>query len=99
MDYGGMSVLAHVKVTPGTIPQLGNRPIMMALLDQCVNYYYSNWPLGLKGCGTRGGDGGDGGTEARPIYFTSSDRTRGFFTKEGEDGDNDGRDTKERQEV
>lgn len=49
MDHGGMSVPAHVKVTPGTIPQLGNRPIMMALLHQCVNYYYSNWPLGLKG--------------------------------------------------
>lgn len=44
-----MSVLAHVKVMPSTIPQLSNRPIMMALLDQCVNYYYSNWPLGLKG--------------------------------------------------
>lgn len=49
MDHGGMSVLAHVKVTPSTIAQLSNRPIMMALLDQCVNYYYSNWPLGLKG--------------------------------------------------
>lgn len=43
-----MSVLAHVKVTPSTIAQLSNRPIMMALLDQCVNYYYSNWLLGLK---------------------------------------------------
>lgn len=42
MDHGGMSVLAHVKVTPSTIPQLSNRPIMMALLDQCVNYYYSS---------------------------------------------------------
>lgn len=42
-----MSVLAHVKVTPSTIPQLSNRPIMMALLDQRVNYYYSNWPLAL----------------------------------------------------
>lgn len=42
MDHGGMSVLAHVKVTPSTIPQLSNRPIMMALLDQRVNYYYSN---------------------------------------------------------
>ena len=63
-----MSVLAHVKVTPSTIPQLSNRPIMMALLDQCVNYYYSNWPLGLKGYekreteksergGKRGGEG------------------------------------------
>lgn len=49
MDHGGMSVLAHVKVTPSTIPQLSNRPIMMAVLDQCVNYYYSNWPLGQKG--------------------------------------------------
>lgn len=49
MDHGRMSVLAHVKVTPGTIPKLSNRPIMMALLDQCVNYYYSKWPLGLKG--------------------------------------------------
>lgn len=49
MDHGGMSVLAHVKVTLSAIPQFSNRPIMMALLDQCVIYYYSNWPLGLKG--------------------------------------------------
>lgn len=54
MDHGGMSVLAHVKVTPSAIPQLSNGPITMALLDQCVNYYYSNWPLGLKGCKIRG---------------------------------------------
>ena len=53
-----MSVLAHVKVTPSTIPQLSNRPIMMALLDQCVNYYYSNWPLGLKGYKMRERKGG-----------------------------------------
>lgn len=62
MDYGGMSVLAHVKVTPGTIPQLSNRPIMMGLLDQSVNYYYSKWPLGLKRHKTKG----DGRKEARP---------------------------------
>lgn len=41
MDHGGMSVLAHVKVTLSAIPQLGNRPVMMARLDQCVNYNYS----------------------------------------------------------
>lgn len=50
MDHGGMSVRAHVKVTPSTIPQLSNRPIMMALLDQCVNYYYSNGPAALTAC-------------------------------------------------
>lgn len=38
-----MSVVAHVKVMPSTIPQLSNSPIIKALLDQCVNYYYSNW--------------------------------------------------------
>lgn len=65
MDYGGMSVLAHVKVTPSTIPQLSNRPIMMALLDQSVNYYYSNWPLGLKGYKSNG----EGEREALLIYF------------------------------
>ena len=50
MDHGGMSVPAHAKVTPRAIPQLCNRPITVALLDQCVNYYYSNWPFSLRGC-------------------------------------------------
>ena len=73
MDHGGMSVLAHVKVTPSTIPQLSNRPIMMALLDQCVNYYYSNWPLGLKGYKMKEMEG------RRLGSFTSFDRMRSYF--------------------
>lgn len=67
-----MSVLAHVKVTPSTIPKLSNRPIMMALLDQCVNYYYSNWPLGLKGYKMKEME------ERRLGSFASSDRTRRY---------------------
>ena len=48
-----MSVAAHAKVTLRAIPQLCNRPITVALLDQCVNYYYSNWPFILRGCKRR----------------------------------------------
>lgn len=73
-----MSVLAHVKVTPSTIAQLSNRPIMMALLDQCVNYYYSNWPLGLKGYKMREME------EKGLGSFTSCDRTRSYSKNEGE---------------
>lgn len=75
-----MSVLAHVKVTPSTIPQLSNRPIMMALLDQCVNYYYSNWPLGLKGYKMREME------ERKLGSFTSFERTISYFRNSGENG-------------
>lgn len=85
MDHGGMSVLAHVKVTPSTIPQLSNRPIMMGLLDQCVNYYYSKWPLGLKRYKMREME------ERRLGSFTSFEGQEAFSEAELENGDRQGK--------
>lgn len=77
-----MSVLAHAKVTLRAIPQLCNRPITVALLDQCVNYYYSNWPFSLKGCKRRESNKG-GLAHLLPLVRQEAIISKNYRTKMG----------------